>query len=129
MHRNISSQSAGAAGDINGDSERVKQKDKIQFLSRRNARSSHTTMQNVLKRKIYVSSDRGKELQQFQHQAEMADRAEPEHSQPSDTMVPTQTLPQVEPVESESTDDYAGRVPILLLGFTDDQVRWYTRCR
>lgn len=88
-------------------------------------------MQNVLKRKIYVSSDRGKELQQLQQQAEMAARGEPDRSHPAsgepdrshpnDTMPPTKNVPPTEP-EYDGID--ARRVPILLLGFNDDQVRF-----
>lgn len=76
-------------------------------------------MQNVLKRKIYVSSNRAGELRQLQQQAETAGRGELEHASLDQSMSKSDAVPPSEPQSSETG---TGRVPVLLIGFTDAQV-------
>lgn len=106
------------APDADQDTQK---KDKIQFLSRRNARSSNSTMQNVLRRKIYVSSSRAAELEQFQEDAERAGKREADglSPDPAARQQDTGASASEASVLSESTDK---RIPVLLLGFTDEQV-------
>lgn len=101
----------------------MKQKDKVQFLSRRNARSSASTMQNVMKRKIYVSSARADELKELQERADSLQGAEAnEEARPNELDQHASSL-GFDVMDSHSACPAAPKVPVLLLGFTEDQVR------
>eukprot|EP00892_Ulva_mutabilis_P008664 jgi/Ulvmu1/616/UM001_0624.1 len=115
---------SASSGDENSDADGEpdkQKKDKIQFLSRRNARSSNSTMQNVLKRKVYVSSARAEELEQLQQEAQKAGSEDPGHTSP-DSSQSQEDAGKDSLTNTKASEAIDTRIPILLLGFTEQQV-------
>lgn len=103
-----------------------KKKSRFQLLSQNNARSAFTSMQSILKRRVYVSAERGAFLLKLREGLAASDAAAGAGAEEG-------TGESVKREEGEKEDKAdgsgEGRIPMLLIDFTDEQARCRCLCR